>query len=211
MDILCSSYWLENDGLQNYMPRSISPEILYSTIAADLDGDGDMDLIAATNEHGIVYIENEDDSFFDLHIVGKAFEFYAEIFRVQAADWDNDGDADIIFNTSCCIFWYENLGTTDISNKPSTKLPEEFGLDQNCPNPFNPVTTINYQLPINSEVDLSVYNILGQKVATLVSKKQPAGQYEVQWDANGFASGVYLYRLETDNGFIETKKLVLLK
>jgi hypothetical protein len=60
------------------------------------------------------------------------------------------------------------------------------------------------------KVELSVYNLLGQKVTTLVNKKQSAGSYEVQWDASGFSSGVYLYRLSVGT-FIETKKLVLLK
>jgi len=60
-------------------------------------------------------------------------------------------------------------------------------------------------------VELSIYNILGQKVITLVSKKQPAGSYKVNWDASGFASGVYLYRLEADKGYVQTRKLILLK
>jgi hypothetical protein len=60
-------------------------------------------------------------------------------------------------------------------------------------------------------LDLSIYNLLGQKIATLVNQKQPAGSYQVQWDANGFAGGVYFYQLRTDNGFAQTKKLLLLK
>jgi len=87
--------------------------------------------------------------------------------------------------------------------------PESFHLSQNYPNPFNPVTTISYQLPAASMIDLSIYNILGQKVATLVSGKQPAGVYKVEWDATGLASGVYFYRLSTDNGFMQTRKLIL--
>ncbi len=90
-------------------------------------------------------------------------------------------------------------------------LPHEFVLHQNYPNPFNPTTTISYQLPKQSNVELSIYNLLGQKVATLVSKKQPAGSHKVEWDATGFASGVYFYRLETDKDFVKTRKLVLLK
>jgi len=90
-------------------------------------------------------------------------------------------------------------------------LPVKFLLDQNFPNPFNPKTVISYQLPVFSYVDLSIYNILGQKVATLVSEKQPAGFYKVEWDATGLASGVYLYRMITDKDFTLTKKLVVLK
>jgi hypothetical protein len=60
-------------------------------------------------------------------------------------------------------------------------------------------------------VELSIYNLLGQKVASLVNEKQNTGYYQVEWDASGFASGVYYYRLSTGSGFAQTKKLVLLK
>jgi predicted outer membrane repeat protein len=92
-----------------------------------------------------------------------------------------------------------------------------FFLSQNYPNPFNPLTTINYELParsaggpITNYVELSIYNLLGKKVATLVNQKQAAGRYQVQWDGSGFASGVYYYRFSAGS-FVETKKLVLLR
>jgi len=101
--------------------------------------------------------------------------------------------------------------TSDQSDIKNDFTPESFVLKQNYPNPFNPTTTISYQIPKNSEVKLSVYNALGQKVASLISEKQAAGTYNVEWNASGFASGIYLYRLETDQGFTQTKKLILLK
>jgi len=82
---------------------------------------------------------------------------------------------------------------------------------QNYPNPFNPTTTITYQLPVVSNVELNIYNLLGQKVATLVSEKQSIGNYKVEWDASSFTSGIYFYRLKTDKGFIQSRKLILLK
>jgi len=99
----------------------------------------------------------------------------------------------------------DDISGTDLNN------PIGFKLSQNYPNPFNHATTISYQLAINSKVDLSIYNLLGQKLAQLVNKKQSAATYNIQWNATGFASGVYLYRLAAENGFIETKKLILLK
>lgn len=90
-------------------------------------------------------------------------------------------------------------------------LPTEYVLSQNYPNPFNPITMINYQISMTSDVELSVYTLLGQKVAVLVSEKQSAGSYQVQWDAPGFASGVYYYQMRTSEGFVRTKKLVLLR
>jgi CubicO group peptidase (beta-lactamase class C family) len=94
--------------------------------------------------------------------------------------------------------------------KDITNFPKAIFLSQNYPNPFNPVTMIKYQLPMVSEVDLSIYNILGQKVATLVNERQKAGMYQFEWEASGFASGVYYYRIEARN-FVETRKMIYLK
>jgi len=97
-------------------------------------------------------------------------------------------------------------------------LPLQFSLSQNYPNPLNPKTTIEYQISLSGGirggfpfVQLEIFNILGQKVATLVSEKQPAGRYKVEWDATKFASGVYIYKLSTDQGYTKAKKLILLK
>jgi len=89
-------------------------------------------------------------------------------------------------------------------------VPGAFALSQNYPNPFNPVTQISFSLPEGSEARLSVYNISGQKVAELVSRKLEAGSYRVNWDGRSFASGVYFYRIEAGNHQM-TKKMVLLK
>jgi hypothetical protein len=89
-------------------------------------------------------------------------------------------------------------------------LPKVYTLDQNYPNPFNPNTTIRYGLPSRSHVVLTVYNTLGQQVATLVQGEQEAGYHEAVFDAVGLASGVYLYRLQAGD-FIQTRKFVLLK
>lgn len=89
--------------------------------------------------------------------------------------------------------------------------PDKFILFHNYPNPFNPITNISYQIAEASQVSLSIYNMLGQNVTTLVSKNQPAGTYNVKWDASGFSSGVYLYRLVMNNGYEQTRELVLIK
>jgi len=89
--------------------------------------------------------------------------------------------------------------------------PKSFALFQNYPNPFNSKTTISYQLPFTAKVELCIFNILGQKVHTLVFEKQMAGKYKVEWEASGFASGIYFYGIRTDNGLIQTKKLLLQK
>jgi len=87
-----------------------------------------------------------------------------------------------------------------------TNLPTEFSLSQNYPNPFNPTTKINFSLPSAADVKLEIYNIMGQKVTTLIDGKREAGEHVVQWDGSDVASGIYFYRLET-SGFTDTKKL----
>jgi hypothetical protein len=88
--------------------------------------------------------------------------------------------------------------------------PTEFSLDQNYPNPFNPVTTISYNIVGIQDVKLTVYDILGREIATLVNEQQQPGSYQVRWDASNAASGIYFYQLKT-GGFIEIKKMILLK
>lgn len=89
-------------------------------------------------------------------------------------------------------------------------LAGAFALFQNTPNPFNPVTQIRYTLPQAGQVRLTVYNAIGQEVERLVDSRQEAGRYSVTWDARGWASGVYYYRLEAGT-FRDIKRLVLLK
>ena len=86
----------------------------------------------------------------------------------------------------------------------------EFRLSQNYPNPFNPSTVISYQLPVNGEVTLKVYDILGREVITLVNEEKPAGSYEVEFKGSKYASGVYFYQLKTGN-YVNTKKMILIK
>jgi len=98
--------------------------------------------------------------------------------------------------------------TTNIDNPVYVK--EKFSLAQNYPNPFNPQTTIHYQLPESSKVTLSVYDINGRLVRTLVKQQKNAGQYSVLFNANELASGVYFYKLSTEN-FSEFRKMLLVK
>jgi hypothetical protein len=90
------------------------------------------------------------------------------------------------------------------------EIPLVYSLEQNYPNPFNPATTIKYSVSEDGFVKLAVYNLLGEEVTTLVSTEQKAGRYEVNFDASKLSSGIYLYRLESNN-FLSIKKMLLIK
>lgn len=92
----------------------------------------------------------------------------------------------------------------------STQLPEKYLLAQNFPNPFNPTTSISFEIPSRTFVSLKVFDILGREVAVLVSGELKAGNHTVKWNATGFPSGTYFYQLHA-NSYSATKKLTLLK
>ena len=115
---------------------------------------------------------------------------------------DNQGAH--IYGLTC-----EILEGTGIDSKVSAK-PSTFGLMQNYPNPFNPSTTIEYTLGKNTKTEIVVYDLLGNKVATLVNSYQNMGTHKVAWDASGVSAGVYVYQIKTED-FIQSKKMILVK
>ncbi|TKJ37229.1 hypothetical protein CEE37_14040 [candidate division LCP-89 bacterium B3_LCP] len=95
-------------------------------------------------------------------------------------------------------------------NNTESIIPTEYSLDQNYPNPFNPYTTISFGLPKAGQVELTLYNILGQQVTRLIDGYRNAGYHEVTWDASTLASGIYFYRIEAGD-FVSVGKMVLMK
>lgn len=146
-------------------------------------------------------------------VTGVGYFYYGKTNTFYAVVHDNWSRT----HREVAVPWRNWVATISVSPQPPSSVSNEepiirdFALYQNHPNPFNPKTVISYQLPVTSYCELSIYNLLGQKVATLVSEKQPPGTYNVEWDASGFPSGVYFCRLSTKQGFIQTKKLVLLR
>jgi hypothetical protein len=101
--------------------------------------------------------------------------------------------------------------TVSFSNPAtSPSIPTTYALNQNYPNPFNPTTEIAFDLPEPSHVRLTIYNVLGQTVETLMDRDMEAGSHTVTWDASQNASGVYFYRISANN-FSDTKKMLMLK
>jgi L-ascorbate metabolism protein UlaG (beta-lactamase superfamily) len=102
------------------------------------------------------------------------------------------------------------LSTSTTSVKGTSAIPLMHILKQNYPNPFNPGTQFEFTLGASSFVSLAIFDILGKKVATLISEKMSAGDHSIYWNASTIPSGMYFYRLQTE-GFVETKKLIVLK
>ena len=117
-----------------------------------------------------------------------------------------------IWNTTLSDTSDTDFSLTDPAgmNNTNQNVPIDFNLVQNYPNPFNPSTIIRYGLPQRSQVLLTIFNTLGQQVATLFQGEQEAGYHEVGFDGSNLASGVYLYRL-TAGSFVQTRKLLLLR
>lgn len=116
-------------------------------------------------------------------------------------------------NNGYCVFSlarYNSDPATGISSGNLSEVPVSFLLDQNFPNPFNPTTTIRFSIPKRQNVNLSIYDLLGREVETLINMELEAGRHSVVFDAAGFAGGVYFYRMQTES-FVSTKKFILLK
>ena len=133
-------------------------------------------------------------------------------------DINGDGNDEIAFGISggldapgnVEIYSYEKISRVE---GPKSIIPTDFIIDQNFPNPFNPVTVINYQLLKNDYVTLKVYDILGREVVKLVNKEQQAGTYKIEFDASKYnlSSGVYFCELKIKGGDSQRIKMVFIK
>jgi photosystem II stability/assembly factor-like uncharacterized protein len=135
-----------------------------------------------TEEHLYTYVDNLEN----LNYRGKIY------YRLKQVD--NDGSVE-----------YSHIAEINYSPKP-----DEFALEQNYPNPFNPTTYIKYSLPEGTHVKLTVYDLLGNEVETLVDGNKPAGTYTAKFNGANLTSGIYIYRLQAGD-FVSTKRMVLIK
>jgi hypothetical protein len=136
--------------------------------------------------------------------------------KLRIVIWDkNDGDKIVYDNLNPqsihgAILMYNRCVLSKEGDEELLIAPNDFSLEQNYPNPFNPTTTINYSIPEAGNVEMKVYDVLGNEVTTLVNEEKAPGNYSAVFDASSFASGIYIYTLRTNN-FIQTKKMILMK
>jgi len=130
-----------------------------------------------------------------------------------------NGPANLSYNAKDNIISVPNYNANNVIfiqlnsigvKKIEGSVPQDYKLFQNYPNPFNPTTKIKYQITKNKLVRFQIFDILGKEIATLVDEKQSPGLYEVSWDGEKYAGGIYFYKLETDN-FSDIKKMILIK
>jgi hypothetical protein len=201
---------LESD---NYLAKLIAHA---APCFSDADQDHDFDLFLGNSEGTIHFYRNsgssqQPDFLLETENYG-AIDVGAES-TLCWADIDDDGDSDLFAgNYQGGISFFRNQ-SNPISTPAPRILPAHFMLHQNYPNPFTASTSIQYELPRASLVKLTVFNLLGQQVASLVTKVQAHGVYRAIWDGKDsfgqdVANGIYLYKLET-NDFVEIKKLIL--
>ncbi len=159
-----------------------------------------------------IYADFVSGSIWALHYDGRNAPINTEILdtALNIASFGVDADNELYL---CAfdgkIYWFKAAVVTGAAEEGASP-PTEYSLGQNAPNPFNPSTTIGFELPRRGLVELGVYDLLGQRVALLANGTLPAGYHERRWGAQGLASGVYLYRLEAE-AFVETRKLTLLR
>lgn len=186
-----------------------------SIFAADLNGDGYLDLVTAEyTPSSVTVLYNNGDSTFT---PDSSCVVALGPVSVFSADLDGDGDLDLATanydsnNVSILL----NRDLSGLDEQPAIVLPQTLVLSQNYPNPFGPITEVKYGLPEACHVRLEIYNILGQRVTTLVDEHQQAGYKTVRWDSRGLrggeaASGVYFCLLRAGRQKA-IRKMILLK
>jgi hypothetical protein len=220
VDVASANSWQDNMGiLYGDGAGGLSPVTTYPTgdfphaiDAGDVDGDGDLDLISSNvGSADWTLYENQLGEFVNPRSLAASAAGSCAVLH----DRDNDGDLDVtgVDEIDDWVYFFENGDslTTPVTPRP----PAPVTLFQNHPNPFNPGTTIRFDLTRAADVDLSIFDAGGRFVATVVRRRYAAGVYEVPWngaDARGAVqpSGVYFYRLTTGD-FSEARKMVLLK
>lgn len=190
----------------------------------DIDADGDMDFVfgtrGATPDAAIVRVEHQggnltDSANYTYSVIDSLYEEGTNLNRYDGIDIANIDDdelmevtySDNIIEGRIPLILLKPDAETSVA---SSDLPAAYSLSQNYPNPFNPTTNIEFSLKQSEFVNLSVYNMLGQKVAELVNGERAQGKHKVKFNATRLSSGVYIYKLKTRH-FETSQKLMLLR
>lgn len=187
------------DGGATWDTTENKPQGMSTLFMSYIPGTDASYILTATPPHGpspgSTYTLNNGETWIDVDLVnhGRA----AFVSPTVGWSW---GGPDVIYKWNGPPLPVEN----------TNEVVQDFRLEHNYPNPFNPSTTIRFQVPNSSFVNLKVYDILGREIATLLNEEKATGSYELNWNAANLPSGVYFYKLNAEN-FVETKKMILIK
>ena len=233
-------YGINYDGSAlSGFPKLLGENIESAPVFADLDGNGTPELIVSTMS-GYIHVYDFGQGSW---LAGFPIQIGPQSKSTpQIIDLDNDGDLEIVVGTSNSLaaldfkiqggttegYWNMFQGNlhrtgyyadiaTGITPGTGNQIVYDFDLQQNYPNPFNPETNIDFSIPAKGQVELAVYNILGQQIKTLLSGSRASGKYSVTWDGTnnqgvGASSGIYFVRLNylENSGKVEVKTIKLL-
>jgi len=210
-------------------PKDLGSGVVSSPCFADLDGDGEAEIVSATDA-GDLFAFHLDGSEYTNFPISYEYPFSSSSTLL---DIDLDGDIEIIIGTTASLVNIDvkSLGSVDgywnmyrgniyrngffissvLGIASENIIPDNYFLNPPYPNPFNPITTIAYELSIGKKVRLSVFDLLGQEIAVLTNGFKPSGSYKTVWDASHKASGIYFCQLKVDDKVVTIHKMILIK
>jgi hypothetical protein len=193
IQISWNAHPLDNNGISAYA--------VYRKVTTQ----GTPTLIATVSATGASSYSYTDEEYAISDADNKILLFY----DVRAYYSPNSTYTDVAFEAVYGVININTIANQPNNNKIRNEIPTDYSIS-NYPNPFNPTTTISYQLPQDGFVTLKVYDILGKEVATLVNENKNAGYYNVTFDASKLTSGIYIYRIRANN-YVQSKKMMLVK
>jgi hypothetical protein len=195
---------LSFSGLITFDPEHLSfDNVVFSSLLIDFSIETNVEA-GEIKFSGASSIPNDQEGLFATlrFTVSDTFNSTETVVAVATIRWNEEPEVGNVASATLSRI-------TDVDEN-QLGIPRDFALDQNYPNPFNPTTTIQFALPTESHVKLEVYNVLGERVASLVDETMQAGYYFERFNSTGISSGLYFYRVQAGD-FVDTKKLLLLK
>ena len=203
----------ETDGDNHYTPRFIFHLLSGGSlddptyITDDVDGDGKVEFAILSGGYLYIFKSDGDDACYLWYLKQGPASFQFNFFDV-----DGDTIKDILWSSIRNNSWTTDIFKGSLIDDVKDKqplLPDKIELKQNYPNPFNPITKIQYSLNTRQFITLKIFDVLGRELTTLINMEKEAGLHKVEWNAEGFSSGVYVYRLQTEKQSISRKMLLI--